>query len=261
MFDMNFTGNRIAEARRKNDLTQMELAELLGVSYQAVSSWERGNTMPDISRLPEIAEALGVSVDFLLGGESKVAEGVINGDLSEKVESGEVSVDEVVEAVPVIKPSEIDGLAENLMGGENENAPSLTDFARLFCFLGDDAKEKLFRAALKRGDFEGIRKIAPFLNDGLINGAAREIYERFGIEGIRKIAPFLEKETIDGLAREIYDNSGIEAIRKIAPFIGNEKLHEIAKLEARKNGVNSINPIASFLDADFIGELLTEMYR
>ena len=40
----------------------------MGVSFQAVSNWERGASMPDIGKLPELARALGVSVDELLGG-------------------------------------------------------------------------------------------------------------------------------------------------------------------------------------------------
>ena len=63
MFDMQNTGRIIAFLRRDADMTQMELADRLGISYQAVSSWERGSTMPDISKLPELAEIFGVSID------------------------------------------------------------------------------------------------------------------------------------------------------------------------------------------------------
>ena len=37
-------------------MTQMELADRMGISFQVVSNWERGNSMPDISKLPELAE-------------------------------------------------------------------------------------------------------------------------------------------------------------------------------------------------------------
>ena len=58
-------GNSIKEQRIKKGLTQKELAELLKVSAQAVSKWERGGT-PDILLLVPLAKALGISLNLLL---------------------------------------------------------------------------------------------------------------------------------------------------------------------------------------------------
>ena len=63
-------GNRIAMLRRKKELKQDALAEMLGVSPQAVSKWENDQSCPDISLLPKLAKILGVTVDELLTGES-----------------------------------------------------------------------------------------------------------------------------------------------------------------------------------------------
>ena len=60
---------RIAAARREIGLTQKELAEKVGVSAQAVSKWERGVSCPDISILDELAGALKLSLNSLLGVE------------------------------------------------------------------------------------------------------------------------------------------------------------------------------------------------
>ena len=67
MFNMENVGRNIAELRRRCNMTQMELADKMGISFQAVSNWERGNSMPDISKLPELAEVFGVTIDQLLG--------------------------------------------------------------------------------------------------------------------------------------------------------------------------------------------------
>jgi transcriptional regulator with XRE-family HTH domain len=63
-------GNRIAMLRRKKERKQDALAEMLGVSPQAVSKWENDQSCPDISLLPKLAKILGVTVDELLTGES-----------------------------------------------------------------------------------------------------------------------------------------------------------------------------------------------
>jgi len=59
--------NIIRQNRRAKDMTQENLAEILGVSVSAVSLWESGKTMPDIALLPALCSVLGVSADKLLG--------------------------------------------------------------------------------------------------------------------------------------------------------------------------------------------------
>ena len=69
---MNETlGKRIAQYRKEKGLRQDDLAEMLGVSPQAVSKWENDQTCPDISLLPQLASILGVTVDELLSGKKE----------------------------------------------------------------------------------------------------------------------------------------------------------------------------------------------
>ncbi len=65
----NTLGLRIAECRRKSNLTQEELANRLGVTPQALSQYERGTRYPDIELLKGLCEILHVSADYLLGVE------------------------------------------------------------------------------------------------------------------------------------------------------------------------------------------------
>ena len=67
-------GYRLAEARKSCNLTQLEVAEKLHVSAQAVSSWERDASLPDTEKIPEIAELYGVTADWLLSGKIPSAE-------------------------------------------------------------------------------------------------------------------------------------------------------------------------------------------
>jgi transcriptional regulator with XRE-family HTH domain len=63
----------IAALRKKKGLTQEELAQVFGVTNQAVSKWESSQSCPDVALLPEIAAFFGVSVDALMGAEPSLA--------------------------------------------------------------------------------------------------------------------------------------------------------------------------------------------
>lgn len=68
--DQHAIGASIRARRTEASLTQAELAERLHVSSQSVSNWERGESLPDIATLPDLACILNCSVDILLGGHS-----------------------------------------------------------------------------------------------------------------------------------------------------------------------------------------------
>ena len=70
MFDVEKIAKTIKEKRIEKNMTQVALADFMGVSYQAVSNWERGNSMPDISKLEDLCSVLGISVAELLGIEN-----------------------------------------------------------------------------------------------------------------------------------------------------------------------------------------------
>ena len=62
-------GKFIAEQRKKASLTQMQLAEKLGITDKAVSKWERGIAMPDTAIMLELCDILSINVNELLTGE------------------------------------------------------------------------------------------------------------------------------------------------------------------------------------------------
>lgn len=67
--DQTKTGKFISELRKEKEMTQTELAGIIGVSEKTVSKWETGRGMPEISTLPVLCETLGISVNELLTGE------------------------------------------------------------------------------------------------------------------------------------------------------------------------------------------------
>ena len=64
--DPKKVGEQILSLRKTKGLTQQELGERLNISFQAISKWERGETLPDTALLPDLADVLGTTVDNLL---------------------------------------------------------------------------------------------------------------------------------------------------------------------------------------------------
>ena len=64
-------GSRIAALRKERGLTQVQLAETLGVSQQHMQSFEKGRRRVPVSTLPDLSKALGVSIEDLIEAEAK----------------------------------------------------------------------------------------------------------------------------------------------------------------------------------------------
>ena len=70
---MSSISENLLRLRKEKNLTQANIADKLGVSFQAVSKWECGSSLPDIELLPAIADIFGVTIDALFGQEKVLA--------------------------------------------------------------------------------------------------------------------------------------------------------------------------------------------
>jgi uncharacterized protein YjbI with pentapeptide repeats len=77
-------GNKIAEARKKKNISQTQLAQRLFISSQAVGKWERGESMPDIITFNRLAEILGVELNYFSEGCEPVATEIAPDEFSVK---------------------------------------------------------------------------------------------------------------------------------------------------------------------------------
>lgn len=76
-------GNMITKLRKENRMTQVELAEKIGVTDKAVSKWERDLSFPDINSIPKLAEIFNVSVDELMQVKIDMRETRTNENISD----------------------------------------------------------------------------------------------------------------------------------------------------------------------------------
>ena len=98
MFNMMNVAERILTARKKAGLTQMEVANRVGVSFQAISNWERGVSMPDISNLERLANVLGMTVDDI------ICDPVITSIIKNEEIPEEISPDQFNAVSPLLMP-------------------------------------------------------------------------------------------------------------------------------------------------------------
>ena len=139
MLDIRTLGNNIKAQRKKRGLTQQAFADVLGVSFQAVSNWERGITPPDLENTLAIAEYFGVLMDDLFRQESEELFLGIDGG-GTKTELAVVSSDGYV-------------LSRAIYGGCN---PNDIGFAKTLELLGRGISDMLVKLPSIKHAFLGV---------------------------------------------------------------------------------------------------------
>lgn len=81
-------GMMIASLRKEHGMTQLELAEKMGVTDKAVSKWERDLSCPDVNSLPKLAEVFEISVDELMQIRTEAQQATEKKDISAYIELG-----------------------------------------------------------------------------------------------------------------------------------------------------------------------------
>ena len=228
-------------------MTQMELADKLGISFQAVSNWERGNSMPDISKLPELAEIFGVSLDELLGEKSVLVEAAVNDTIAECMEIQEISKEEVSTVLSILKPTQVEDVF---------HCVDKSDFDGIAMFLpflnGKDVKE-LTCKALEAG--EKIEQFLPFMDEDDVRELAKQAAEKG--EGIDEFLPFMSEVDVRELARQATEKG--EGIDEFLPFMSESDVRELAK-QAMEKG-EEIVEFLPFMNERDVKELAMRILR
>lgn len=256
MFNMENVGRRISELRKEHNMTQMELADKLGISFQAVSNWERGNSMPDISKLPELAELFDVSIDELLGEKSEVVDVFVNGDIKDSLEKKETSLKDVAEIAPILKPNQIDEAVENV------EEVDLEDIIDLFPFLDQEAVDVLITKAVESGNFDGLEYAAPFAGREVLSQAVEKMLEENkedAIDVIEELLPFIGREAVDKLIVKMAEKGDFDGLEYAAPFAGREAISFVAckMMEAGED----IEDMIPFIDRHIVSEYIKKRFH
>ncbi len=265
MFEMNEVGRKIAIRRKELNMTQMELSDRMGVSFQAVSNWERGNSMPDIAKLPELAEILGLSIDDLLTdpkGDTKGArlvQSIIDGSEKEFVKEEAVDVDTVAELAPILTPGQTETLlADMLESGATEF--TLHDLLPLAPFVSDEFLNEWAQNAVSTGNLHDVAALAPFLStqtlDHLVDGL---MDAQVPLSQLSGLAPFLSNAALDKLVAHVIDEDiPLSKVAGLAPFLSNAGLTMLAEraLSGKNPSLHGLTGLAPFLPTGMLEGLI-----
>lgn len=248
MFSTIEVGKKISSFRKEKNMTQMELADSLGVSYQAVSNWERGNSMPDISKLPELVSILGCSIDELLGNrrESQLFQKVIEGDGEAYVKENRITASEVASAAPILKPSQTESLMEAVLE-ENKEKITLEDLAKIAPFVSDDFLMQWIEQIDVIENIKGITSLAPFLSTDSLDTLISKIMKIGDLSDVTPLAPFLSKKTIRYLVDKALEGGTIGDCVGLYPFLDKESARKLADRLMKESNLKEFVKLAPFL--------------
>ena len=248
MFDTMKIAGIIKQARIDQNMTQMQLADAMGVSYQAVSNWERGNSMPDISKLEDLCRVLEISVEQLLGMETPAAAAV-----TKVIAEEELTVEELTEVAPVLQPK---ALKKQLKAGKKRRKLKLDAIAELAPFLGQAELEELLED-VDPEDMNGLDELAPFLSKETLDRLVEKA-DPDDMDWLEDVAPFLSRETLDR-AVERMSEEALEDIEDIAPFLSRETLSKVAARCMGAGKLRVIADLAPFLGHEILDKLVDDL--
>ncbi|WP_053075105.1 helix-turn-helix domain-containing protein [Ornithinibacillus californiensis] len=272
MLNSQLIGSYISKLRKEKDLTQVELAEQLNVSHQAVSKWEKGDSIPDVGTLITLADAFQTSVDDILNGGKQekqiknigpIIHNVVNKETEKAaniVNKGESDVEDLISIAPVLKSSSLGSITKNI---DNDKL-SLEHITQLAPFLTEDALEELFNKISVDDAYEvkDIIHLAPFLKSELLTKLLMEKRDSLSISDIAHLGPFIGDE-INDIIREIpLEDIRWEFLMGLAPFVHLEVLQGLVeKADMSQVTFSKIVAIAPFLDQETTDKIALRIHE
>ena len=289
MFDTMKVARKIKEARIARNMTQMNLADAMEVSYQAVSNWERGSSCPDIGKLEQLCQILEIGVDELLGTDSasRTLSRIIEKEEPSKADAKPVTIEEIQEVAPLLPPADMARLVDDSLDNQEDGekldlkaiaglAPfldekyldalikrahvhSLKDLAGLAPFLSSETLDVLVAEADIKGDISGIISLAPFLGSETLDALVDKAEEKGDIGEIFGLAPFLSSGTLDRLVQKMLPLDDWKGIKRLAPFLGSDTLDALVDKMEEKGDIREVRGLAPFLSSGTLDRLVQKM--
>ena len=278
-------GKTIAELRKKNNMTQIEVADILGVSYQAVSKWERDESLPDIALLPQIADLFHITIDQLLRGgfeinqeedTKEIATESLNNEITEfvhhELEKENPPVDELGEKISNFVENTINNVFEgfkpfkktikesktldedtmnillnNIDDFNDEALELLTEIiSKASSNTIDIIIDKLNQSDIDFDEFD-ISEIILFLNDSQQEKLILTNLFKIEKDMIIDCLPFLNENLLDEIISTYLLKDDIEDFDEFYPFLSDETKKHLMNYYANHKMLDEISELLDFM--------------
>ncbi|MDE7351925.1 MAG: helix-turn-helix domain-containing protein [Acetatifactor sp.] len=256
-FSTDYVAQKIRSARIAQNMTQMQLADAMEVSYQAVSNWERANSMPDISKLKQLCTILNIGLEELL--DQSMAEKVQKViDKREGKTNDTIELEDLGRIIPLIPPREAEIYAQDHL--HSQQAPDLELLIPLAPFLDRELLDQLADKASFNGDFSQLQRLAPFLSQDKLDMLADKASFNGDLSQLRGLAPFLSQDRLDTLADKASFDGDLSQLQGLAPFLSQEKLDRLAAEASFDGDLSQLQGLAPFLSQDTLKKIILRQF-
>ncbi len=251
-FSTDYVAQKIRSARIAQNMTQMQLADAMEVSYQAVSNWERANSMPDISKLKQLCTILNIGLEELLDQSmAKKVQKVI--DKRENKTTAPIDLEDLGQIIPLIPPKEAGIYVQEHL--HTQQTIHLNDLIQLAPFLDRDVIDQLADKASFDGDFSQIKMLAPFLSREKLDQLVDKASFDGDLSQVTGLAPFLSREKLDQLVDKASFDGDLSQVTGLAPFLSREKLDQLVDKASFDGDLSQVTGLAPFLSREKLDQL------
>jgi len=241
MFDMKKFAAFLVGKRREKNITQGQLADIVGVTHQAVSKWERGESMPELSKLSDLSNALDVPTEEFVAamhsddrGENETA--CLDDDyyaLPDKTLVGDVYV-----LAPFLSKQTLTTAITEITLSKGSAISSM-----LFKFADEEILRDVALAVFSTDTDKGRIHLLPYLPQNEVSKLILNRYSTGGVDAILPLLPYAkEKEVGDMIFKSVVSTAGNwHPFMKILPSILPEVVVENGIDYAVEFGVGSFH--------------------
>ena len=224
MFNINDVSRMLREARIQKNLTQNALADQMGVTYQAVSNWERGTSVPDISNLARLCEILELDLYKLVGASQ--SQELTEELLASPDRLDSAPVDAIAAIAPMLPPREL----EELVRAKKADIRNLSTLMQIAPFI-DAALAEEIGAELTPAHIADVLGMSPFVSPELCAKWVERLEQQGDFELdtglLSALGPFLPQERMDRLSERVVPED-LVILNSVAPFLSQDALCRMA---------------------------------